>query len=112
VINGDISSEAWENTYKKYSWWKEEMVKGVLTPKTHVMGELKKYAVYALSQIDKALDLHFKNPFRKWRFKKHIYKQKTFVKILQMITTKKSELDKKQVIVGFGNRGNPRDSIV
>jgi hypothetical protein len=49
MINGDISSEAWENTYKKYSWWKEEMVKGVMTPKTHFMGELKKYAVYALS---------------------------------------------------------------
>jgi hypothetical protein len=47
VINGDISSEAWKNTYKKYSWWKEEMVKRVMTPKTHVMSELKKYAVYA-----------------------------------------------------------------
>jgi hypothetical protein len=42
--------------------------------KTHVMGELKKYAVYALSYLDKALELHFKNPFRKWRFKKYIYK--------------------------------------
>jgi len=47
MITGDISSEAWENTYKKYLCWKEEMVKGVMTPKTHVMGELKKYAVYA-----------------------------------------------------------------
>jgi hypothetical protein len=112
VMNGDIPSEAWERTYKKYSWWKEEMVKGVMTPKTHVMGELKKYAVYALSYLDKALELHFKNPFRKWRLKKHIYKQKTFVKILQRITTKKSELDKKQVIVSFGNWGNPRDSII
>jgi hypothetical protein len=107
VINGDISSEAWEITYKKYSWWKEEMVKGVMTPKTHVMSELKKYAVYTLSYLDKALDLHFKNPFRKWRFKKYIYKQKTFV-----ITTKKSELDKKQVIVSFGNWGNLSDSII
>ena len=88
------------------------MVKGVMTPKSHVMSELKKYAVYALSNLDKALELHFKNPFRKWRFKKHIYKQKTFVKILQRITTKKSELDKKHLIVGFGNWGNPRDSII
>jgi len=112
VINGDISSEAWKNTYKKYSWWKEEMVKGVMTPKSHVISKLKKYAVYALSYLDKALELHFKNPFRKWRFKKHIYKQKTFVKILQRFTTKKSELEKKQVIVGFGNWGNPRDSII
>ena len=86
------------------------MVKGVMTPKTHVMRELKKYPVYALSYLDKALELHFKNPFRKWKFKKHIYKQKTFVKILQRITTKK--FDKKQVIVGFGNWVNPRDSII
>jgi hypothetical protein len=112
VINGDISTEAWKNSYKKYSWWKEEMVKGVMTPKTHVMSELKKYAVYALSYLDKTLELHFKNAFRKWRFKKCFYKQKTFVKILQRIKTKKSELDKKQVIVGFGNWGNTRDSIV
>jgi hypothetical protein len=72
MITGDISSEAWENTYKKYLWWKEEMVKGVMIPKTHVMGELKKYAVYALSYLDKVLELHFKNPFRKWKFKKYI----------------------------------------
>jgi hypothetical protein len=26
VMNGDISSKAWENTYKKYSWWKEKML--------------------------------------------------------------------------------------
>ena len=63
------------------------MVKGVMTPKTHVLCELKKYAVYALSYLDKVLEFHFKNPFRKWRFKKYIYKQKTFVKISQRITT-------------------------
>jgi len=44
--------QAWKNTYKKYSWWKEEMVKEVMTPKTHVLGKLKKYAVYALSYLD------------------------------------------------------------
>jgi len=112
MINGNISSEAWENTYKKYSWWKDDMVKGVMTPKAHVKSELKKYAVYALSYLDKALDLHFKNPFRKWKFKKYIYKQKTFVKIIQRMTIKKSELDKKQFSVIFGNWGNPRDSII
>jgi hypothetical protein len=45
----EITSKAWKNTYKKYSWWKEEMVKEVVTPKTHVMDELKKYAVFAMS---------------------------------------------------------------
>jgi hypothetical protein len=88
------------------------MVKGVMNPKTHVMGELKKCAVYALSYLDMALELHFKNPFRKWSFKKYIYTQKSIEKILQRITTKKSELDKKQFIVGFGNWGNPQDSII
>jgi hypothetical protein len=72
MIKGNITSEAWKNTYGNYSWWKEEMVKEVMTPKTYVMGKLKKYAVYALSYLDKALELHFKNPFRKWCFKTYI----------------------------------------
>jgi hypothetical protein len=86
MINGNITSKAWKNTYKKYSWWKEEMLKKVMTPKTHVMVEWKKYAVCTLSYLNKALELHFKNPFRKWCFKTFIYKQKTFEKILQKIT--------------------------
>ncbi len=101
MINGNITSEAWKNTYKKYSWWKEEMVKEVMTPKTHELGELTKYAVFAMSYLDKGLELHFKNPFRKWCFKTYIYKQKTFEKILQRITTKKSQRDNKQVVVGL-----------
>jgi hypothetical protein len=44
MINGSINPEVWKNTYKKYSWWKEEMVKEVMTPKSHALGELKKYA--------------------------------------------------------------------
>ncbi len=110
--NDHITSKAWKNTYKKYSWWKEEMAKEIMTPKTHVLGELKKYAVYAFSYLDKALELHFKSPFRKWCFKTYIYKQKTFEKILQRIITKKSQMDNKQVIVSFGNWGNPCDSII
>jgi hypothetical protein len=65
MINENIPSEAWKNTYKKYSWWKKDIVKEVMTPKTHVLGEVKKYAVYALSYLDKALELQFKTPFRK-----------------------------------------------
>jgi hypothetical protein len=87
------------------------MVKEIMTPKTHELGELKKYAVFALSYLAKALELHFKKPFRKWCFKTCIYKQKNFEKILQRIT-KKSQRDNKQVIVGFGNWGNPHDSII
>jgi hypothetical protein len=72
MINGNSTSKAWNKTYKKYSWWKEEMVKEVMTPKTHILGEFKKHTVYALSYLDKALELHFKNPFRKWCFKTYI----------------------------------------
>jgi hypothetical protein len=60
-----ITSEAWKNTYKKYSWWKKEMMKEVMTPKTHVMNELKKYTAFVFSYVDKGLELHFKNPFMK-----------------------------------------------
>jgi hypothetical protein len=44
-------------------------VKEVMTPKTNVLGELKKYTVFALSNLDKALELHVKNPFRRKFFK-------------------------------------------
>jgi len=88
------------------------MVKGVMTPKTHVLVELKKNAVYALSYLHKSLKLHIKKPFRKWSFKIYMCKQKTFEKILQRITTKGSQMDDKQVIVSFGKWSNPRDSII
>jgi hypothetical protein len=32
------------------------MVKEVMTPKTHVLGELKKHVVFALNYLDKALE--------------------------------------------------------
>jgi hypothetical protein len=83
-----------------------------MTSKTHVLVESKKYAVFELSYLDKALELHFKNPFRKWSFKTYIYKQKTFEKILQRITAKKTQMDNKQVTISFGNWGNPCDSII
>jgi hypothetical protein len=54
--NGNFTSKAWKNIYMKYSWWKEEMVKEVITPNTHVLVKLKKYAVYVLGYLDKALE--------------------------------------------------------
>jgi hypothetical protein len=64
------------------------MVKEVMTPKSHVLVELKIYAVFALSYLDKALELHFKNPFRKGYFKTYKYKQQSLETILQWIITK------------------------
>jgi hypothetical protein len=60
----------------------EELVKEVMTPKTHILGELKKYAVFAWGYLDKALGLHFRSPFRKWIFKTYIYKQKRLLRKL------------------------------
>jgi hypothetical protein len=45
------------------------MVKEIMSPKTPVLGVLKKYAVFALNYLDKAMELHFKKTFRKWSFK-------------------------------------------
>jgi hypothetical protein len=87
-------------------------MKGVMMPKTHVLVELKQYAIYASRYLDKTLELHLNKPYRKWSFKKYIYKQKTFEKILQRIKTKQSQGDNKQVIVGFGNWSNPHNSII
>ena len=67
--NWNISFMAWRSSYKKYPWWKEEILKEVMTPKNHILVKLKKDAVYALSQLDKSLELHFKQPFRKWSCK-------------------------------------------
>jgi LAS superfamily LD-carboxypeptidase LdcB len=55
---------------------------------SYVVFELKKDAVFALSYLNKALELNFKNLFRKSSFKSYIYKEKTFEKILQRITEK------------------------
>jgi hypothetical protein len=41
-----------------------DMVKEVMTPKTHVLVKLKKYAAYALSYLDKEFELHFKTHLR------------------------------------------------
>jgi hypothetical protein len=75
------------------------MMKEVMNSKTHVLGELEKYAVYALSYLDKAL--HFKNPFKKWSFKTFIYKQ-----ILLRKYSEDCKKSHKQLIVSFGNWGN------
>ncbi len=80
--------------------------------KTNDINELQHYLCHALNGLDMALQLHVINPFRKWKNKSYICKQKTFHKILQMITMKRTEMDPKKVIVGFGNWGNSRDSII
>jgi hypothetical protein len=70
-------NDQWEHYFQSLEEDLEEilMVEGrneegeVMTPKTHVLDELKKHAVFALCYLDKALELNFKNLFRKWCFK-------------------------------------------
>lgn len=82
------------------------------SPKTESIEELNSYIIYSLKGIDNALKLHFDNPFRKWKFKTYIQKQKTFISICKKITKKKTIQDTSRVIVGFGNLSNSRDSII
>ncbi len=80
--------------------------------KTNDINKLQNYLHHALNGLDMALQLHVINPFRKWKHKTYIFKQKTFHKILQVITMKQTQTDPKKVIVGFGNWGAPRESII
>ena len=100
-----------QRSYKRHQEWLDYS-SNMPSPKTSKLEELQSYAKYALDGLDMALQLHVTIPFRKWRFKTFIYKQKTFEKILKSITTKRARTENKQVIVGFGNWSNPRDSII
>lgn len=83
------------------------------SPKTTDIEKLQSYIQYALKGLDNALKLHHENPFRKWKFKTFIKKQKTFQDICQKIS-KKKHIDDTSIkpIVGFGDWSNPRDCIV
>ena len=83
------------------------------SPKTDDIKELCKYVTYALKGIDNAFEVHYKNPFRKWRFKTFIQKQKTFNEICKSITKKRHINDTSiNSYIGFGDWSNPNDSII
>jgi hypothetical protein len=83
------------------------------SPKTTDVKKLQCYITYSLKGLDNALRLHYDNPFRKWKFKTFIKKQKTFHKICQKITKKEHINDTSiKPIVGFGDWSNPRDCII
>ena len=83
------------------------------SPKTMDIEKLQSYIEYALKGLDNALKLHHENPFRKWKFKTFIKKQKTFQDICKKIS-KKEHIDDTTIkpIVGFGDWSNPRDCII
>lgn len=82
------------------------------SPKTDNIEELNNYITYSLKGIDNAFKVHYDNPFRKWKFKTYIQKQKIFLSICKKITKKKVINDKSKVIVGFGDWSNPKDCII
>ncbi len=100
-----------QRCYKKNQQWMDYS-SNMPTSKTNDMNELQNYLRHALNGLDMALQLHVINPFQKWSFKSYLFKQKTFRKILRKITTKRTATDPKTVIVGFGNWGAARDSII
>ncbi|NBW28745.1 MAG: hypothetical protein EBR38_09300 [Flavobacteriaceae bacterium] len=81
--------------------------------KTTSLTELQNFISYSLKGVDNALQLHHKNPFRKWKFKTYISKQNTFLNICKKISKKSHKTDTSvRTIVGFGDWSNPRDSII
>lgn len=106
----------WKNMKQQRCYTKHQEFKDFIanmpSPKTNSIEELMTYIEYSLKGLDNALKVHFDNPFRKWKFKTYIKKQKTFVSICKTITKKKSINDSSKVIVGFGDWSNPRDSII
>ena len=74
---------------------------------------LMTYLTYALKGIDNAFQVHFNNPFRKWKFTTFIKKQKVFHSLCKKITKKTNRHDTTtNALVGFGDWSNPRDSII
>ncbi len=95
-----------QNAYSRNPSFKE-YVKKLPSPKTTVLSELLHYISEFLKGLDNALELHYSIPFRKWRFKSFISKQSTLVKMCKSISRQGIT-----TVVGFGNWGNPGNSII
>jgi hypothetical protein len=90
----------------------KEYVKYMPSPKTASLDKLMDYTTYALDGLERALDVHFKNPFRKWRFRDFIKKQQTFHRLCLKLSGKTKMNEDKKVLFGMGDWSNPRDSII
>jgi hypothetical protein len=90
----------------------KEYVKYMPSPKTASLDKLMDYMTYALNGLENALDVHFKNPFRKWRFRDFIKKQQTFHRLCLKLSGKTKMDEDKKVLFGMGDWSNPRDSII
>jgi hypothetical protein len=60
-----------QRSYKNHQQWMDYS-SNMPTSKTNDISELQNYLRHALKGLDMALQLHFINPFRKWKFKTFI----------------------------------------
>jgi hypothetical protein len=89
-----------------------EYIKNMPSGKTTSINKLVSYISYALKGLSDALEIHFKNPFRKWRFTDFIKKQKTFHSLCLRLSGKTKLNEDKKVLFGMGDWSNPRDNVI
>ena len=70
--------------------------------KTNDISEFCKHLKYSLNKLDKVLEFHYKNPFRKWHFTKYILEKKKINELCQLISKKQNINEQSKVVVGFG----------
>jgi len=80
--------------------------------KTNNIDEFCKHLRYCLNNLDKALEFHYKNPFRKWKFTKYILERKKLNDLCKLISNKENVTQSSKVVVGFGDWSNPNDSMI
>jgi hypothetical protein len=69
-------------SYKNNQQW-IDYSSNMPTSKTNDINELQHYLRPALNGLDMALQLHFINPFQKWKLKTFIYKKNPFTKYFE-----------------------------
>ena len=80
--------------------------------KTNDINEFCKHLSYCLNKLDKVLEFHYTNPFRKWKFTKYILEKKKINELCKLISKKSDITEPSKVVVGFGDWSNPHDSII
>ena len=104
------------NDKQRRHYNKDEMVlsyiRNMPIGKTNNITEFCKHLSYCLNKLDKVLEFHYKNPFRKWHFTKYILEKKKINELCQLISKKQDINEQSKVVVGFGDWSNPHDSII
>jgi hypothetical protein len=104
------------NDKQRRHYNKDEMVlsyiRNMPIGKTNDITEFCKHLSYCLNKLDKVLEFHYKNPFRKWHFTKYILEKKKINELCQLISKKQTINEPSKVVVGFGDWSNPHDSII